>query len=306
MAHKRRISDVEAAGNDHWHPRIAQIPRYPAPVSNNSRMQPPEPPDTHPKRPRTDPESSSASLGGPKVKERLSRLKKTERIMAIFDKNYKLGDFLQQLFDPDNIAPDKLSESSRKMLSSWIRGETRIGSRPTEVFDAVYRHPYGINRPNYALSHSDFPDLLNRPCTLGFTQAHPQKASLIPQPIPAHPSRANSREGLEELMVRGTLVHVEREAQALADAKGGLARGADLTWELLSDPSNFDQRTEMMSIAPVIWAIFATMASTSPHNNQSAAKTGGHSNGLRDPTLVSMSENLMGVVGSSDQDISRA
>lgn len=184
-------------------------------------------------------------------------------MLVLGHSKYCLGDFLQHLLKPDTAA--KLSQGSRDSLRKWLRGETREGTRPAEIIDAVYRHPFGIHREDggRTVQRAQFHDLSPPPFPPTFANAHLQSASLLPaKPPDTHKLDAkcvNSREGLEEWMVRGTLVQVEREAQALADADQGLARGANFTWDMLSDPSNFDQRERMGSMAPVEWAIMMTI-----------------------------------------------
>ncbi|EUC55973.1 hypothetical protein RSOL_149680 [Rhizoctonia solani AG-3 Rhs1AP] len=121
--------------------------------------------------------------------------------------------------------------------------------------------------------------------------------SLLPPFEDVHSSRLNSREGLEEWMVRGTLIQVEREAEALADNERGLNRGAGMTWDLLDDTSNLDQRHTMQTVAPVIWAIMSTIAflhrpSSGSNlvtlNSPEQTAEGKKGTGVRDPTFGMM------------------
>ncbi|KAG9080184.1 hypothetical protein FRC06_006968, partial [Ceratobasidium sp. 370] len=72
----------------------------------------------------------------------------------------------------------------------------------------------------------------------------------------------NSKLGLEELMVRGTLCVIDREVQALADKDTGLPRSVGMTWDDIECLSHPNQESVIRQQAPVIWAILSTIVQT--------------------------------------------
>ncbi|KAG9119176.1 hypothetical protein FRC07_005951, partial [Ceratobasidium sp. 392] len=133
---------------------------------------------------------------------------------------------------------------------------------PAEIVDKIYRHEFGLERPNNQQIRADFRDLEPPVDPPHVTSSTPGAVSMLPpvpatSKLPAH--RVNSREGLEEVMVRGTLCLVEREAQLLADRQDGLARSAGMTWDAIEQLSRPDQEAAMRQRAPVIWAVLSTI-----------------------------------------------
>ncbi|KAG9095171.1 hypothetical protein FRC06_010067 [Ceratobasidium sp. 370] len=191
--------------------------------------------------------------------ERSTKLDKTKYILEYLGKHdkYKLGDFLENLFDPDTL--QHLESNQKTALSRWLNGGTRKGTRPAEIVNAIYRHPSGIHRKDNVLVRADFSDLAPPPHPPSFTNRHPQQVSLLPPGEALGEKQANSREGLEQLMVRGTLSLVDREAQILADADLGLPRGAGITWSDIDNLSRSGYETSIHNLAPVIWGIFSTI-----------------------------------------------
>ncbi|KAG8729333.1 hypothetical protein FRC11_009015, partial [Ceratobasidium sp. 423] len=192
----------------------------------------------------------------------ISNEDKTTRLMhwLATKEKYGLGDFLASLFDPTTMS--KLSHSAKISLSSWLRGNSRAGTRPAEVIDAIYRHPNGITRTNRTLNRAVFSRLASPTHPPTYANAHPQGISLLPGDgsCDLTKQQTNSREGIEELMVRGTLYLVEREAQHLADSDTGLGRGANLTWDSIEGLSREDQEQSIRQSAPIIWTLFSTIA----------------------------------------------
>ncbi|CUA68631.1 putative protein L294 [Acanthamoeba polyphaga mimivirus] [Rhizoctonia solani] len=197
----------------------------------------------------------------PGIRNYTTKIEKTKAVMEkiVGYNNYSLGDFLQHIFEPETV--DQLPPSSAGVLRSWVRGGSKQGTRPAEIVDANYRHPAGITRDkSRRLPHPSFQDLSPPGSSPAHANAHPRDISLLPNSGNLSAARLNSREGLEEWMVRGTLLQVEREAEALVSNENGLPRGAGITWDLLDDMSDLDQRDAMRSTAPVIWAIMSTIA----------------------------------------------
>ncbi|KAG9088737.1 hypothetical protein FRC06_001900 [Ceratobasidium sp. 370] len=237
------------------------------------------------KRPRLDPSvtKSSPKLSKPArpFAKRESRLKKTQKIMDLLAEHDKhhLGDFLQHLFHSETLL--KLSPSSQQALEKWIQGGSRVGTRPAEIVDAIYRHPSGLTRYHNVLSRATFSDLLPPADPPSVTNAHPQHVSLLPNSSTALCAKqTNSREGLEELMARGTLSLVECEAQMLADPRNGLNRSAGMTWDDIDSLSRENQEQTIRDTAPLIWAIFSTISlaratstGTNDHAGQQKARS---------------------------------
>ncbi|KAF8603103.1 hypothetical protein BDV93DRAFT_508619 [Ceratobasidium sp. AG-I] len=193
------------------------------------------------------------------IKPHLSNIEKALKVIEYFETQNKfgLGDFLQCIFDP--ATTESLTKDQCKSLASWFNGQTRVGTRPAEIVDAIYRHPYGIHRDHNILQRAAFSELSTPQHSPAHVSAHPRQASLLPS-IGSTPSTSvNAREGLEELMVRGTLYLVEREAQVLTDPKDGLPRGANLTWSDVDGLSDNNYRQKLQQIAPVLWAILSTV-----------------------------------------------
>ncbi|KAH7318797.1 hypothetical protein B0J17DRAFT_633960 [Rhizoctonia solani] len=260
---------------------------------NNKRKSPPE--GSQPKQSRPKFSAEGSTLPRSTVRDYTSRIDKTKAVMEKIaeQKNYSLDDFLQHVFEPETI--DKLPRNSSDALRSWLRGGSKQGTRPVEIVDAIYRHPAGLTRDkSRRLPHLSFQELSPPPFSPADANSHPRDASLLP---PARSEglasvRLNSREGLEEWMVRGTLAQVEREAEVLADGNEGLARGAGMTWGMLDETSVLDQRDAMRDTAPVIWAIMSTIAflyrsSRNPKDNRDGEPRSHSTSGSssRDPTL---------------------
>ncbi|EUC55971.1 hypothetical protein RSOL_149460, partial [Rhizoctonia solani AG-3 Rhs1AP] len=249
---------------DEWDPRIPPVQRLPTSLSL-SHAPPPGPSSSQSKRARAGSNPADEHMTGatPQGKRVWSRkIDKTKSVLDVIAKqgsDYKLGDFLQHLLDPETF--NQLEADQADRLRRWLCGETRKGTRPAEIVDAMYRHPAGLHRnQSQHLRHPLFTDRTPPTYPPSFANSKPQKSSLLPPFEDLNSNRINSREGLEEWMVRGTLIQVEREAEALADNEGRLARGAGMTWELLDNTSNLDQRHTMQTVAPVIWAIMSTIA----------------------------------------------
>ncbi|KAG8696531.1 hypothetical protein FRC08_007089 [Ceratobasidium sp. 394] len=217
-----------------------------------------------------------ASPRHPQLTERSTKLDKTKYILEYFGQHdkYKLGDFLETLFDPDTL--EHLENNQKTALTRWLTGGTRKGTRPAEIVDAIYRHPSGIHREDNVLARADFSDLAPPPHPPSFAGRHPQQVSLLPPGEALDKTQVNSRQGLEQLMVRGTLNLVDQEAHRLADANLGLPRGAGITWSDIDSLSRSDYETSIRNLAPVIWGIFSTIVfnrDTSKKAAESASST---------------------------------
>lgn len=159
------------------------------------------------------------------------------------------------------------------------------------------------------LLRATFSDLKPPTNSPGFINQHPQQISLLPpkkpDAIPLASHQVNSREGLEELVVCGTLCLVEREAQGLANADGGLARGAGMTWDDIDNISREDQEQSLRELAPIILTLLSTIVlvrststvgdsidqSRTVSGEDPEIPTAGSSNtgsNVRDPSLVSI------------------
>ncbi|KAG8704943.1 hypothetical protein FRC09_003240 [Ceratobasidium sp. 395] len=212
------------------------------------------------KKSRTNPEkTASASPRHADFTERSDKIAKTRFILDYFDQHdkYKLGDFLEDLLDPATFK--ELEKKHKLALSKWLAGSTRRGTRPAEIVNAMYRHPSTIRRESNNVVRASFSDLGPPPNPPSFANGHPKEVSLLP-PVDDLPKyRVNSREGLEELMVRGTLYLVDQEAQDLVDADSGLPRGAGAGWSNIETLSSPEYEQSIRHTAPVIWAIFSTI-----------------------------------------------
>ncbi|KAG9086684.1 hypothetical protein FS749_003452 [Ceratobasidium sp. UAMH 11750] len=212
------------------------------------------------KRPRLDPSSSSAGPSKARFAERFTKKQKTETILAYMAESnrYNLGDFLAHIFAPQ----PGLDPSALNSISYWLKGQSRAGTRPAEIVDAIYRHKDSIQRDEkHQVLRPSFSDLTPPIHPPWFINTQPQDVSLLPvSPDGAlSTNRVNSREGLDELMVRGTLQLVEREAQLLADKDVGLMRSAGMTWDDIECLSRDNQEPAIRQQAPVIWAILSTI-----------------------------------------------
>ncbi|KAG8700517.1 hypothetical protein FRC08_004653 [Ceratobasidium sp. 394] len=130
--------------------RGAPRPPHPQPEGQGSAQ----------KRPRLDPSTANAagtSKPTRKFSTRLTAKQKTEAILDFFaDSNrYGLGDFLQYIFSPK---PD-ISQPAANSLSYWLQGTTRVGTRPAEIVDMIYRHEDGLRREGNQLCRPSFSDL---------------------------------------------------------------------------------------------------------------------------------------------------
>lgn len=299
MSKKRTNSNVDYSGSDPWAPRVP-VEQSRGLQSRESAALVPSPPTAGPsKRARTESSSQNKQTSVPTITERFSPKEKTERILdLLIDGNrYGLGDFLAFILKAETF--DGLTGSRKGVVTRWIRSGSRPGSRPADIVDAIYRHPSAIQRDDNVVRQADFSDLKPPSEPPTFTAAHPRSVSLLPSVHPSNKERFNAREGVAEVMVRGTLCLVEQEAARLAE--GGLARGANLTWKDAEDQSKTDQRDEMHKLAPVIWAIFSTMAlnrnGSQATGSDTVSATQGSGNPvdstqektkLRDSTLVSL------------------
>ncbi|KDN46939.1 hypothetical protein RSAG8_04016, partial [Rhizoctonia solani AG-8 WAC10335] len=175
-------------------------------------------------------------------------------------------------------------ESWRNILV-WLKASSRQGKHPAQVVDAIYRHPAGVTRDNGgAVRRAPFSNISPPSFSPGFASMNPGEISLLPANIDSqslHPEQFNSREGLEELMVRGTLHLVDREAHILTNSDRGLKRSAGMTWDDLDNISRDEQEQKIRTAAPVMWAVLSTIAFARPSN-------GGQSSGIRDAVLAIM------------------
>lgn len=208
--------------------------------------------------------------GGSRAPRR-DRLQKTKDVLAQFSSknDFTLGDFLQCLLDPATTADPK-NDSCRQALSKWLKGGTKPGTCPAEIIDTMYRHPYSYHFDNKHLRHASFHNLSPPNASPAYLDQHPQDNSLLPL-VPNVPSDGssseienpllyNAREGLEELMARGTLSIIDREASNLCDASTGLRRGTNPDWDEFEDYTLEGQQDRMRTLAPVTWAVLSAIA----------------------------------------------
>ncbi|KAF8606590.1 hypothetical protein BDV93DRAFT_506116 [Ceratobasidium sp. AG-I] len=285
MSRKRNASNIDHSGSDPWAPRIGdEQTRLPA-HQKQQTIDPSLPVAGPSKRARTGPSTAATQ---PKIVERLTPKEKAEYVLDFFkDSNrYTIGDFLAFILNPETFG--ELDGTRKGLITGWIRSSSRAGTRPVDIVDMLYRHPSAIQRDNHIVRHASFSDLEPPFHPPTFTATHPRQVSLLPPAVTSDKARFNAREGLEEVMVRGTLCIVEREAARLAE--DGLVRGANLTWEKAEDLSKSDQRGSMRTLAPVMWAIFSTIAlnRNSSHTLDNQSSDGGSTEAKtkhRDPSL---------------------
>ncbi|KAG8695646.1 hypothetical protein FRC08_007633 [Ceratobasidium sp. 394] len=243
------------------------VSRSPATTASSSSR----PPDPRPRDdaapatarqqpPRPNPSAEDTGSTQRRFAERSTKEQKTAKVLQIFAESnrYNLGDFLAHILDPTA----ELEGASLTPVSYWLQGKTRAGTRPAEIVDAIYRHPDGFQRDRrHQLSRPSFSDLTPPTHPPTFTNSHPADVSLLPvsQTGSLSADQTNSRQGLEEIMVRGTLCLVEREAQILADKDIGLMRGAGMTWDDVESLSQANQESAIRLQAPVIWTILSTI-----------------------------------------------
>ncbi|KAG8789509.1 hypothetical protein FRC12_013468 [Ceratobasidium sp. 428] len=174
---------------------------------------------------------------------RQTPVEKTQTVLDIirsFNK-YTLGDFLETML----TSTDALTPSARSIVTQWLSGQTRSGTRPAEILDAIYRHTSSLKHDKRQAQMSEYKDLR-------LPQAPPTaRTALAVSFLPPNPTeeecenrvRYNSREGIEECAARAVLYSP--------------------TWDKLDSYSLEGERTIMKKDAPVMWAILS-VAGLSP------------------------------------------
>ncbi|KDN36233.1 hypothetical protein RSAG8_10996, partial [Rhizoctonia solani AG-8 WAC10335] len=300
MSKKRRINDVEEEDDD-YSPNLAPyqlefrvaLPNIPssstnyATPSNSNVFAAPSPQSSQTAaRPAEKARKTAASTQRSEttVRSYSHRADKTAAIMELLteDKHYRLGDFLRDIFDPSKN--EQLSNTARSAVAFWLKGSSREGTRPAEIFDAIYRHPAGLDRDGSVVRRANFFNLAPPAKPPTFAGTHPGEISLLPSCNNSEMLKAeqvNSRQGLEELMVRGTLHLVDREANILTSSENGLKRSAGMTWDNLERISRDEQEQNIRTSGPVIWAILSTIAFSRTRSTDAA-----QSSGIRDAALI--------------------
>ncbi|EUC62070.1 hypothetical protein RSOL_412810 [Rhizoctonia solani AG-3 Rhs1AP] len=307
MSKKRRIGDVEEEENDHS-PNLAPyqfafrvtMPNTPssstnyASLSSSNVFVAPSPQSSQTSaRPakKARKTTASAQQSETTVRSYNRRADKTAAIMKLLteDRHYHLGDFLQDIFDPSKN--EQLSNTAQSAVGFWLKGSSREGTRPAEIVDAIYRHPAGLDRDGSIVRRANFLDLTPPAKPPTFASTHPSETSLLPSRSGSESLKAeqvNSRQGLEELMVRGTLQLVDREANILTSSENGLKRSAGMSWDELENISRDEQEQQIRTSGPVIWAILSTIAFSRTRNSDPA-----QSSGIRDAALATIMAILM-------------
>ncbi|KDN35385.1 hypothetical protein RSAG8_11606, partial [Rhizoctonia solani AG-8 WAC10335] len=298
MSKKRPIDNPDTPYS-HFNPNIAPYQfefhiNSPATTPTASFHNPPALQSSQiPSRPNKRSRASSPLSRNPKLKVRdyTPRIEKTEAIMNLLsnpeDKRYRLGDFLEDIFNQETYP--KLSNASQTAVASWLKGFSRVGTRPAEIVDAIYRHPAGVTRDGPVVHRADFSNLTPPSKPPGYASMQPSEVSLLPTTNNLEPlgsERVNSRQGLEELMVRGTLHLVDREANVLTKLDNGLKRSAGMTWDDLENISRDEQEEKIQTSAPVIWAVLSTIA-------RAPSGTPDQLSSIRDAALAIMMAILM-------------
>lgn len=181
------------------------------------------------------------------------RIKKTDGVInhiAGLNK-FTLGDFLHTLF----AEKEELSPKSKGMLNSWLNCNTRPGTWPVEVIDAMYQTAYSTRTGIFSsLALPQLPTQARSRRALSFLPVLSEGANLKD-----YKHLFNARQGVEEWIARGSLELVNREAGILETE---LARSEKSTWSKLSAFSLGCELSIMKSKAPVTYAIFRVVASS--------------------------------------------
>ncbi|KAG8739775.1 hypothetical protein FRC12_016204 [Ceratobasidium sp. 428] len=122
-------------------------------------------------------ESGASGIGG---------IGKTEVIMSLINSynRYTLGDFLETIF----TSTSSLSKPAQTMVTRWLSGQTRTGTRPAEILDAMYRHPH-------SLKHDEKQTRVSQYKNLRLPQAPPTSRSAAAVSfLPPNPTKEDSHD----------------------------------------------------------------------------------------------------------------
>jgi hypothetical protein len=217
--------------------------------------------------------TESSTLPKTTRKPASTTLQKFHSVMAMFGskKGLTFPDFMEMLLNQET----PLNDSERSMLSSWLQGSSRTGTRPPEIVSAMFLHRFSRHFQEGKLRHSTFSTLAPQPHSPLYLDKYPHQAVLLP-PLSSPAELFSAREGLEELFVRATMAIVDYEAELLCAPKDGLPRGADVTWDIFDSYSLEKEQAKVQATAPVSWAIASTLAfnrdlDTPPGNTEVSA-----------------------------------
>ncbi|KAG8721525.1 hypothetical protein FRC08_012401 [Ceratobasidium sp. 394] len=193
---------------------------------------------------------------------------KAEYIMSHFhgSPSFTFANFLRTVFSAE-FTKDKghssASNSSRRILSSWLCGHSAHGTRPAEILDLWHKHAYSTHFDNRRLRRAQFSGLSAPVLAPLYIDQHPSLSSYLPPEglpgVPGSPRLYSAREGIEEWAARATLHRIDREAHDLASLDGGLHQGATVNWDVFRYFSLKEEIAGVRRLAPVIWNTLRTI-----------------------------------------------
>ncbi|KEP51600.1 hypothetical protein V565_058670 [Rhizoctonia solani 123E] len=195
--------------------------------------------------------------------------------------DYSIGDFLATMLNHS----EHLSALSWKVLSLWLGGHTKQGTRPAEIVDAMYCQQFSYTHVDRQVCMASFnslyvPEQLALARSVGAT-------SFLP-PVVDTLTRSqlkvlyNAREGIEEWAARLVLWFINCEATELEQS---LEPAEAPTWSQIEDFLLEKEWPTMKSKAPIIWKSIGrqnTQMERSASNSSSSSESSGDSepNGL--------------------------
>lgn len=206
--------------------------------------------------------NSSATAGAPTAEASEAPKATIDKTNKILDKirgydRYSLGDFLSTIFKSHTT----LSKGSQQVIIQWLAGNTRPGTRPAEIVDAMYRNPSAHTHMDHQLWTANFsslsvPEMTALARSAGAISFLPDPA-VVPSGKQEQKTLYNAREGLEEWAARLVLWFVNQEASTLEKE---LDPAAAPTWSKIEEFSLQKERPIMRSKAPVLWAVLCGVA----------------------------------------------
>ncbi|KAG9080922.1 hypothetical protein FRC06_005999, partial [Ceratobasidium sp. 370] len=209
---------------------------------------------------------------GPTPAELLARTgddyAKAEYIMSYFHRSpsFTFASFLCIVFSPDFVkdkGASSASNSSRRILSSWLCGYSAHGTQPAEILDLWHKHPYSTHFDNRQLRQAQFSGLSVSLLAPLYIDQHPSLSTYLPPAglpgVPGSPLLYSAREGVEEWATRATLHRIDREAHDLVSQDGSLHQGATVNWDVFKYFSLKEEIARVQCLAPVIWNTLKTI-----------------------------------------------
>lgn len=181
---------------------------------------------------------------------------KTNIVMAVLGYlHITIGAFLLQLFDGDEMS--HLTQPTRISLTRFLGGTSALGTRPVDVVDAIYRHPYGCEHDRSAqpIYNHPLPPYAQPPNTSAL-DSESDNTDSEPTIIPSTSNHAHN--ALRTWAISLVASVVNGEVTRLAQDPVLRPSDMGITWSFLFDFSMATLQTLVIEKAPVLWTIITS------------------------------------------------